>query len=307
MKSEVVNMSHYTREEQESLINKFYGWNNLKEIDNQYEDICFSAIEQNPYALQYVKKQTENICLAAVKQNGLTLEYVKNQTPKICLVAVKQNGLALKYVKEQTAEICLEAVKKYGIALKYVKEQTHEICLEAIKRNSQAVKYVKEQTEDICLESVKKNGYAITNCKNYTPKICAYALLENYNLIEYDYIAKGVTDFLKNTPTLQNKIFCLDKKIYSYLNNINLNNYELINIDLRSFEKFKNLFLNSSDNNYYIINTEHNLIDNDILKKIAISNNKLLVFKDNNTEVNPIYNTLANKILTTEELLRESF
>jgi len=51
------------------------------------------------------EEQTEEICKLAVQQDGYTLEYVKEQTEEICKLAVQQNGLALQYVKEQTEEI----------------------------------------------------------------------------------------------------------------------------------------------------------------------------------------------------------
>src|SRR3990167_9047465 len=66
------------------------------------EKQCLRAVEQNGYALRYVKEQTEAICLEAVKQDGYVLQYVKEQTEAICLEAVKQDGDALQYVKEQT-------------------------------------------------------------------------------------------------------------------------------------------------------------------------------------------------------------
>ncbi len=75
------------------------------------------AVEQNGYALRYVKEQTEAICLVAVEQNGFALQYVKEQTEAICRVAVEQNGDALRYVKEEVlieveemtlTEVCTE-------------------------------------------------------------------------------------------------------------------------------------------------------------------------------------------------------
>ena len=39
-----------------------------------------------------------NAALKAVEQNGYALVYVKDQTPAVCLKAVEQNGNALQYV-----------------------------------------------------------------------------------------------------------------------------------------------------------------------------------------------------------------
>ena len=77
-------MGIYTKEEQFELIEK--DWRNLKDIENQYADVCIKAVKQNRFALKYVKDQTEDICLEAVKQNGLVLEYIDReyQTKEIC-------------------------------------------------------------------------------------------------------------------------------------------------------------------------------------------------------------------------------
>jgi hypothetical protein len=40
------------------------------------EAVCLKAVEQNGYALQYVKEQSEAVCLKAVEQDGYALQYV---------------------------------------------------------------------------------------------------------------------------------------------------------------------------------------------------------------------------------------
>jgi len=68
------------------------------EIVNYLGDEALAAINQNGYALKYVKEQTTKICLAAVSKDGDALQFVKKQTEKICLAAVCQNDYALQYV-----------------------------------------------------------------------------------------------------------------------------------------------------------------------------------------------------------------
>ncbi len=45
--------------------------------------------------------QTPEICLEVVNQDGYALQFVKEQTTEICLEAVRQNGYALRYDKEK--------------------------------------------------------------------------------------------------------------------------------------------------------------------------------------------------------------
>jgi len=61
---------------------------------------AIKAVEQNGYALRYVKDQSEAVCLKAVEQNGYALQFVKDQSEAVCIKAVEQNGYALRYVKD---------------------------------------------------------------------------------------------------------------------------------------------------------------------------------------------------------------
>ena len=70
-----------------------------KELELWYDfKHCLKAVEQDGYALRYVKEQTEAVCLKAVEQDGYALQYVKEQTEAVCLKAVERNGDALQYV-----------------------------------------------------------------------------------------------------------------------------------------------------------------------------------------------------------------
>ena len=60
--------------------------------------------------------------------------------------------------------------------------------------------------------------------------------------------------------------------------------------------ELNDFLIKSNSNNYFIINSDLD-IDINSLKKIALSNNKLIVIKDANSEINPIYETLANKVI----------
>ena len=87
------------------------------------EAFCKLAVQQDGWALRYVKVQTEEICKLAVQQGGYALQYVKVQTEEICKLAVQQDGHALNSVTVQTEEICKLAVQENGYALQYVKDE----------------------------------------------------------------------------------------------------------------------------------------------------------------------------------------
>lgn len=313
-------MPNYTKEEQFKLIDRgVFGWANLQEIDNQYEEVCLAAIKKNGLALRYVKEQTPEICLEAVKQNvrvlqyvkeqtpeicltavknyGYTLRYVKEQTPEICLAAVKENGNTLVYVKEQTPELCLEAINNTPWALEHIKEQTPEICLEAVKQDGRVLEYVKEQTPEICLEAVKKYGEVIKKIKNRTPEMCFYAFLNDYSLLSYKYIKNGVNKFIENNSIIKDCVFC-DREYKLFITK----GADFVYFNINSLIYLKDYLIKGSSNNKFILKYSTNLY---IPKEIALSNNELILIDEGNTK--DIDKILANKIIKKEDLSKESF
>lgn len=271
----------------------------LEFIDNQTEEICLEAINQNKGSVKYVKNQTEKIALEVVRKNGSLLKYIQNQNPRICLEAVENNPSAIMYVENQTKDICLVAVKKYGLTIKYVKNQIEDVCLEAVKNNAGAIKYIKEQTEAICLEAISQNIRNIFKCKKITAKMCFYALCGSEKLHDNANMKKGLEVFIKRNSIIKNKIFVMDNNSHKILRkNPNLTNYEIIYLNELSF-KLVDTYLMNNQENYFFITKD---INEDILKKISVSNNSLwLVLKDKDS-IKPIHRMISNEIVSIEEL-----
>lgn len=82
------------------------------------EELYKLAVKQNGLALEFVKEehQTYEMCKLAVEQNAWALQYVKNQTDELCKLAVQKDGSTLQFVKNQTEEICILAVKNHHFA-----------------------------------------------------------------------------------------------------------------------------------------------------------------------------------------------
>jgi len=77
----------------------------LKRVPKELKipELCLLAVQQNGYAIQFVKDQTEDICLAAVQQNGLALKYVfpECQTYMICRAAIENNPDAIVHIQNE--------------------------------------------------------------------------------------------------------------------------------------------------------------------------------------------------------------
>jgi Fe2+ or Zn2+ uptake regulation protein len=128
----------------------------------QINEISLTAVKNHGESLEFVNNQTYEICFQAVRECGFALQYVKigtdltsNETKKICEEAVKNDGCALKFIDDRNLtaseidDICYDAVRNDGAALQYVKNQTPEICLRAIKKDSRNKQYIKIDIENI--------------------------------------------------------------------------------------------------------------------------------------------------------------
>ena len=60
-----------------------------------------------------IEYKSEKEALKAVEQNGYALRYVKEQTEAVCLKAVEKNGYALRYVDSVFFTNCVEDKKYY--------------------------------------------------------------------------------------------------------------------------------------------------------------------------------------------------
>ena len=86
--------------------------------------------------------------LEMVQQEGWALEYVKEQTPEICMAAVQRNAYALLYVKEQTPELCAEAVKNDPDAWEFVDEALKEE-VESLLDKENSLEYKMKEAKEI--------------------------------------------------------------------------------------------------------------------------------------------------------------
>jgi len=97
--------SHNYYEENKDLIPENYSFsvkidgNNLRHIpiEKRTSELCFSAVLENPLALQFVpeKYKTDSLCKIAVNNSGMALEYVpiEKRTTELCYLAIMKSLL----------------------------------------------------------------------------------------------------------------------------------------------------------------------------------------------------------------------
>lgn len=174
----------------------------LRYIDNQTEELCLTAIINNPESFKYIKNQTSKLCIEAISLNPLcfcyidsnllsdhickfTLECCKNQKGifvnwhyfrgraekydilfhNIFLKIVMYNGLLLEYIEHQTKEICKNALKQNINAFKFVQKQfqTYEMCHDVVEKNGLLLEFVDKKTIDLCVIAMKQNRNALSH------------------------------------------------------------------------------------------------------------------------------------------------
>lgn len=124
---------------------------------------CNLAIQQNPLALEYIKKQDEDMCLLAVSNNGLALEHVIEQTDNICMKAVENNGYSLQFVKKQTYEICKKAIDEYAENSEFINKDDPNLasCINEllIYADNLHQEYLEEQERYYEEQEIRKRRY----------------------------------------------------------------------------------------------------------------------------------------------------
>ena len=86
---------------------------------NQSEELCTSAVKQNPRALQYVRNQTEELSIMAVSEDACALRCVNRQTEAVVKAAISKNPSAVVFVDDKFYHI-VEIERKIGVLMEVV-------------------------------------------------------------------------------------------------------------------------------------------------------------------------------------------
>ena len=130
-----------------------------------------AAVEQNGWAIQYIKNPSEQVQLAAVEHYGIVLRYIKNPSEQVQLAAVKQDGYAIRYIKNPSEQMQLAAVRQNGLAITDIKNPSEQVKLAAVRENGMAIEYIKNPSEQVQLAAVKQSGYAIQYIDNPSEQV----------------------------------------------------------------------------------------------------------------------------------------
>ena len=160
------------------------GWA-IQYIKNPSEQVQLAAVEHYGIVLRYIKNPSEQVQLSAVKQDGYAIRYIKNPSEQMQLVAVRQNGLSIVDIKNPSEQVKLAAVRENGMAIEYIENPSEQIQLAAVEQNCWAIQYIKNPSEQVQLAVVEQNGYAIKYIVFPSEEVQLAAVRQNEDAIEY--------------------------------------------------------------------------------------------------------------------------
>ena len=160
------------------------GWA-IQYIKNPSEQVQLSAVEHNGVVIRYIKNPSEEVQLAAVKQDGYAIRYIKNPSEQMQLAAVRQNGLAIADIKNPSEQVKLAAVRENGMTIEYIKNPSEQVKLAAVAQSGHAIQYIDNPSEQVKLAAVAQAGYAIQHIVFPSEEVQLAAVRQNKYAIEY--------------------------------------------------------------------------------------------------------------------------
>ena len=133
-----------------NLIDKSYLTNNL----------YLKVLSKNGLLLKNITNQTDEMCYTAVENNGLALEFAQFKTPEICQIAYQNDISAIKFIPEPSMQMCNDAIKKDITLITHTSSHynpSNEDLINLIKKNPKYLFDINNPTEDMVLEAVKQD------------------------------------------------------------------------------------------------------------------------------------------------------
>ena len=166
----------------------------IEYIKNPSEEVQMAAVQETGFAIQYIKNPSEEVQMAAVKQDGRTIEYIKNPSDAMKMAAVQETGYAIRYIKNPSEEVQMAAVQETGFAIQYIKNPSEEVQMAAVKQDGRTIEYIKNPSEAMQMTAVQQNGRAIQYIKNPSEAMQMTAVKQDGRAIRY---IKNPSDAMK--------------------------------------------------------------------------------------------------------------
>jgi len=94
---------------------------------NVPEKIQINAVNNDPYAIEYIDNPSEEVQFAAVNQNGYAIQYIQNPSERVQLVAVKETVGAIGYINNPSKRVQMAALNTSGATIRFIKNATPQL------------------------------------------------------------------------------------------------------------------------------------------------------------------------------------
>ena len=111
------------------------------------EDKWLTAVQQNGFAIEYIKNPSEEVQMAAVQETGFAIQYINNPSEEVQMAAVKQDGRTIEYIKNPSEAMQMTAVQQNGRAIQYIKNPSEAMQMTAVKQDGRAIRYIKNPSD----------------------------------------------------------------------------------------------------------------------------------------------------------------
>ena len=133
----------------------------LQDLNTASEAQQIAAVQQDGWAIHFIKNPSPAVQLAAVQQDGGAIQLIKNPSPAVQLAAVQQRGHAIYYINNPSPAVQLAAVQQDGTAIQYVKNPTPEMQMAAVQQNGLALCFIKNSSAALQIAALHQNPLAI--------------------------------------------------------------------------------------------------------------------------------------------------
>jgi hypothetical protein len=221
------------------------------------------AIDENPFALQYVENQDEDICWYAINKNPYSYQNIRYPTKEMTDYCVSKRPYVLRYIEEQTLEMCKKGMSIDVDCFKYCKIQTRSMIKKAIDYEPRNIQHVIKQTESLCLYAIERATHSFNFKKIEDGSLVMYMEKKSNNIEEVFHLIRN------KTPKIHLTVVGIDGMLLRYIGNqteeicklaISQNPKAIQFIELNSLEVWKYAYSIDEDATCYIPKNKWHLL-----------------------------------------------
>lgn len=163
-------------------------WTNLSMYKNPTKEMCLIALEQNPFAIQYIDSNSDiyqEMCDVALDSSFRVIKAIENPTFLQCVKAIDKNVCAVRYINNITQDVKNYAITKDPSVIKYFVNLTFDECKLALSLDGLVLEYIKSQYQYKVHNFIDQYGFVNTKREIVLSDLCYIAVNQNPEAIQF--------------------------------------------------------------------------------------------------------------------------